>query len=235
VFNELIASNAKKQRSLGQGILSMVMHVGVIYGVVMVTQGAAETVREIIQDTTLVFLAPPKATPEKPPEAPPPEAIVSANPPPKGFQTVVAPEAIPTEIPPINVAERFNPDDFTGKGVEGGIAAGIVGGVGPVDVSGEVFLEAELDDPPRVISPAEPRYPPVLQSAGISGRVTYEFVVDTTGHAEGGSFKLKSSSNKAFEAPAREAIMKTVFRPGRMQGRPVRVLVVQGVAFNANR
>ena len=235
MFNELIASNVKRQRSLGQGIMSVVLHVAIIYGVVMVTQGAAETIREIIQDTTLVFLAPPKTPPKAPPEAPPPEAIVSANPPPKGFQTVVAPEAIPTEIPPINVAERFNPDDFTGKGVEGGIAAGIVGGTGPVDVSGEVFLEAELDDPPRIISPATPRYPPVLQSAGISGRATYEFVIDTTGHAEARTFKLKNSTNKAFEAPAREAIMKTVFKPGRMQGRPVRVLVVQNVAFNANR
>ena len=232
MFNELIASNVKKQRSLRQGVLSMVLHVAIIYGVVMVTQGAAETIRKIMVDTTLVFLAPPK-TPPKAPEAPPPEAIVRANPPPKGFQTVVAPDAIPTEIPPINVAERFNPEDFTGKGVEGGIAAGIVGGTGPI--SGEVFLEAELDDPPRVISAATPRYPPVLQSAGISGRVEFEFVVDTTGHAEGASFKLKNSTNKAFEAPAREAIMKTVFKPGRMQGRPVRVLVVQGVAFNANR
>ena len=234
MFDQLIASKATKQRSFTQALTSLVLHVLVIYGVVQVTQGAAEAVREIIQDTTIVFLAPPKAAPP-PPEAPPPEAIVSANPPPKGFQTVVAPEAIPTEIPPINVAERFNPEDFTGKGVEGGIAAGIVGGTGDVPVSGEVFLEAELDDPPRVISPASPRYPPVLQSAGISGRVIYEFVVDTTGHAEGNSFKLKSSTNKAFEAPAREAIMKTVFKPGRVQGRPVRVLVVQAVSFNANR
>ncbi len=234
MFDQLIASKATKQRSFMQGVTSLVLHVAVIYGVVQVTKGAAETVREIIQDTTIVFLAPPKTAPP-PPEAPPPEAIVSANPPPKGFQTVVAPEAIPTEIPPINVAERFNPEDFTGKGVEGGIAAGIVGGTGEVPVSGEVFLEAELDDPPRVISPASPRYPPVLQSAGISGRVIYEFVVDTTGHAEGGSFKLKSSTNKAFEAPAREAILKTVFKPGRVQGRPVRVLVVQAVSFNANR
>ncbi|TFG52606.1 MAG: energy transducer TonB [Gemmatimonadales bacterium] len=234
MFDQLIASKATKQRTFTQGLTSLVLHVLVIYGVVQVTQGAAEAVRDIIQDTTIVFLAPPKTTPP-PPEAPPPEAIVSANPPPRGFQTVVAPEAIPTEIPPINVAERFNPDDFTGKGVEGGIAAGIVGGTGDVPVSGEVFLEAELDDPPRVISPAQPRYPPVLQSAGISGRVIYAFVVDTTGHAEGNSFKLKSSTNKAFEAPAREAILKTVFKPGRVQGRPVRVLVVQAVAFNANR
>ena len=234
MFDQLIASKATRQRSFTQGLTSVVLHVLVIYGVVQVTKGAAETVREIMEDTTIVFLAPPKATPP-PPEAPPPEAIVSANPPPKGFQTVVAPEAIPTEIPPINVAERFNPEDFTGKGVEGGIAAGIVGGTGEVPVTGEVFLEAELDDPPRVISPAQPRYPPVLQSAGISGRVIYEFVVDTTGHAENNSFKLKSSTNKAFEAPAREAIMKTVFKPGRVQGRPVRVLVVQAVSFNANR
>lgn len=234
MFDELVASNRKKQRSLGQGMVSLVVHLAVIYGMVQVTKGAAETIREIVEDTTLVFLAPPKQAPP-PPEAPPPEAIVSANPPPKGFQTVIAPEAIPTEIPPVNVAERFNPDDFTGKGVEGGIAAGVVGGTGDVPITGEVFLEAELDDPPRVISPATPRYPPVLQSAGISGKVQYEFVVDTTGHAEASSFKLKMSTNKAFEAPAKEAILKTVFRPGRVQGRPVRVLVVQGVSFDANR
>ncbi len=234
MFNELIASDRKKQRSLGQGILSMVVHVALIYGMVQVTRGAAETIRDIVEDTTLVFLAPPKAPPP-PPEAPPPEAIVSANPPPRGFQTVVAPEAIPTEIPPINVAERFNPDDFTGKGVEGGIAAGVVGGTGDVPISGEVFLEANLDDPPRVISGATPRYPPVLQSAGISGRVVFEFIIDTTGHAEANSFKLKESTNKAFEAPAKEAVLKTVFKPGRVRGKPVRVLVVQGVSFDANR
>ena len=59
---------------------------------------------------------------------------------------MVAPTDIPKDIPPIDLNEKpFDPKDFTGKGVEGGIATGVVGGVGPV--TGEVFLEAQLDDP----------------------------------------------------------------------------------------
>ena len=42
----------------------------------------------------------------------------------------------------------------------------MAGGTGPV--SGEVFLEAQLDDPVQVISQPQPRYPPVLASAGIT-------------------------------------------------------------------
>ncbi len=102
-------------------------------------------------DTTMVFLKPPPPPPP-PPEQPPPDVVVSANPPPKGFQTVVAPTDIPKDIPPVDLDQKpFDPKDFTGKGVEGGIAKGIVGGTAPVD-SGEVFLEAQPDDPVQPIS-----------------------------------------------------------------------------------
>ena len=46
----------------------------------------------------------------------------------------------------MNLNERFDPKDFTGKGVEGGIATGVVGGTGPVPIEGEVFLAAEVDE-----------------------------------------------------------------------------------------
>lgn len=230
MFDNLIASKAEKKKPLGSAVLSLAIQGAMIYGAVVATKGAAESIREIIQDTTLVFLEPPK--PEAPPDQPPPEAIVSANPPPKGFQTVVAPEAIPTEIPPVDLTERFNPEDFTGKGVEGGIAAGVTGGTGPV-IEGQVFLAAELEDRPRVISFPDPRYPPVLQSAGISGRVVFDFVVDTLGRVNRSTIKVVSSTNKAFEAPAIEALGQALFSPGKVQGRPVQVLVRQTISFTA--
>jgi protein TonB len=159
---------------------------------------------------------------------------VSQNPPPKGFQTVVAPTDIPKDIPPIDLAEKpFDPKDFTGKGVEGGIAAGIVGGTGPV--SGEVFLEAQLDDPVQPISIPTPRYPPVLQSAGIAGRVELQYVVDTTGHAEPASFKVLKTTHPAFVEPAKEAIAKGVFKPANFKGQPVRQLVQQAIAFKVGQ
>ncbi|TFG44703.1 MAG: energy transducer TonB [Gemmatimonadales bacterium] len=228
MFEILVESKPAKQRSTGQFVVSVIVHGLVITGAVMATKGAAEVVRERLQDTTLVFLAPPK--PEAPPEAPPPEAIVSANPPPRGFQTVVAVQDIPTEIPPINLNERFDPKDFTGTGVAGGVAVGVVGGTGPV--TGETYLEAQVDDPPDLISAGPRRYPPVLERAGIGGRVVAQFVIDTTGHPEAAGFRVLSTTNPAFNEPAREMIMKSVFRPGRVRGQAVRVQVQQAVSFN---
>jgi protein TonB len=233
VFENLIESKPKTKKSLVQSVLSLLVHAAVIFAAVKVTQGAAETIKDIVADTTMVFLKPPPPPPP-PPDQPPPDVIVSQNPPPKGFQTVVAPTDIPKDIPPIDLAEKpFDPKDFTGKGVEGGIAAGIAGGTGPV--SGEVFLEAQLDDPVQPISIPTPRYPPVLQSAGIAGRVELQYVVDTTGHAEPASFKVLKTTHPAFVEPAKEAIAKGVFKPAKFKGQPVRQLVQQAIAFKVGQ
>jgi TonB family protein len=207
----------------------VVLHGVLIFVAVQATKGAAEQMTKIFEDTTLVFLEPPK--PEAPkPDQPPPDAIVSANPPPKGFQTVVAVQDIPTEIPPINLNERFDPKDFTGTGVQGGVSVGVVGGTGPV--TGETYLEAQVDDPPDLISAGPRRYPPVLERAGVGGRVIAQFVVDTTGPPETSGFRILSSTNPSFNEPAKEMIMKSVFRPGRVRGQAVRVQVQQAVSFN---
>jgi TonB family protein len=229
VFENLIESQQKKQRTLSQTALSVLLHGVVIFGAVKATQGVAETIKNRPVDTTMVFLKPPEP-PKPPPEQPPPDVIVAANPPPKGFQTVVAPTDIPKDIPPIDLDEKpFDPSDFTGKGVEGGRGTGIEGTGGPV--TGEVFLEAQLDDPVQVISQPTPRYPPVLASAGITGRVEMQFIVDTTGHVEKSSFKVMKTTHPAFAEPAREAILKSIFKPARFKGRPVRQLVQQAVSF----
>jgi protein TonB len=228
VFENLLESKAKKQRTVGQTILSLVLHGLLIFAAVKATQGVAETVKNRPVDTTMVFLKPP---PPAPPPPPPPEMVIT-NPPPKGFQTVVAPTDIPKDIPPIDLKQKaFDPKDFTGKGVEGGVATGVVGGTGPVDVKAQVFTEAELDDPVQPISQPTPRYPPVMQSAGIAGRVELEYIVDTTGHSEPASVKVLKSTHQAFEEPAKEVIQKSVFKPARFRGRPVRQLVHQAVSF----
>jgi periplasmic protein TonB len=233
VFENLIESKQKGQRTVGQTMLSVLVHGLIIFAAVKATQGVAESINNRPIDTTMVFLKPPEPPPP-PPDQPPPDVIVSQNPPPKGFQTVVAPTDIPKDIPPIDLNEKpFDPKDFTGKGVEGGIAAGIVGGTGPV--TGEVFLEAQLDDPVQPISIPTPRYPPVLQSAGIAGRVELQYVVDTTGHAEPASFKVLKTTHPAFVEPAKEAITKGVFKPAKFKGTPVRQLVQQAISFKVGQ
>ena len=228
MFENLLESKAKKQRRLGQTVGSVLVHGLIIFAAVKATQGVAESNKDKPVDTTMVFLKPP---PPAPPPPPPPEMVIT-NPPPKGFQTVVAPTDIPKDIPPIDLKQKaFDPKDFTGKGVEGGVATGVVGGTGPVDVKAQVFTEAELDDPVQPISQPTPRYPPVMQSAGIAGRVELEYIVDTTGHSEPASVKVLKSTHQAFEEPAKEVIQKSVFKPARFRGRPVRQLVHQAVSF----
>lgn len=179
----------------------------------------------------MMFLKPPEPPPPPPPTTPPPEAIVTANPPPMGFQTVMPPTEIPKDIPPVNLTERFDARDFSGKGVEGGIATGVVGGSGPVSTT-ETFVEAEVDDPVRPIDIPRPRYPPVLQQAGIAGSVDVQYVVDTLGRAEPASWRVLRSTNKAFEDPAKDAIMAGKFKPARIRGQAVRQLVQQRISFN---
>jgi protein TonB len=229
MFENLIESKPKKVRTWKQQAVSIVLHLVIGYAAITATKGAAEELTKVLQDTTNFLLAP-TPPPPPPPEAPPPEAIVTANPPPLGFQTVMPPTEIPKDIPPVNLNERFNAADFTGKGVEGGIAAGVAGGTGPV--TGETFLQDQVDDPVQVISKVQPRYPPVLQQAGVSGYVEATWVVDTTGHAEPNSWRVLKSTNAQFEAPAREAIMKALYKPARIRGAAVRQLVQQRISFN---
>jgi len=230
MFENLIESQSRGFKSYGQSALSLVLHVLFAYGAIKATSGAAETLKEILQDTTMVFLKPPDPPPPPPPATPPPDAVVTANPPPQGFQTVAPPTEIPKDIPPVNLTERFDARDFSGKGVEGGIASGVVGGTGPVSTT-ETFVEAEVDDPVRPINIPRPKYPPVLQQAGIAGSVDVQYVVDTTGRAEPSSFKVLRSTNKAFEDPARDAIVAGTFKPARIRGQAVRQLVQQRISF----
>jgi TonB family protein len=156
--------------------------------------------------------------------------LATLEPPPKGFQTLAAPIDIPTEIPPIDLKEKFDPRDYSGVGQEGGVATGIVGGTGPVDLN-QVFQEAVVDEAPERLAGPTPVYPAMLHEAGIEGTVVFEMVIDTTGHPEVGSFRVVSSSHQLFATAARDAILKSIYRPGRIRGHAVRVLVHQPISF----
>ncbi len=99
---------------------------------------------------------------QKKPEEQPPVVDVPQL---KGFQTVVAPTDIPTNIPPINLQEHFDPKDYTGTGVEGGIGTGIV------PSSDQVFMESVVEERPEVLSGPALNYPDLLRQAGVQGRV----------------------------------------------------------------
>ena len=235
---EKLELKPRRFRSYRESAFSLVLHLAIGYAAIQATAGAVEKFETAKQDTTIVYLKAPKPPPPPPRFAspPPPAAVALADPPPLGFQTVIPPTTMPLDIPLVELSERFNAADFSGKGVEGGVAAGARGGTGPVTRAepfggAPVFVEAQVDEPVELVTIPTPRYPPALRLAGIAGRLAVQYVVDTTGHAEPGSWRVLRTTNAAFEDPAREAIMQGRFNPARIKGRPVRQLVQQTVVF----
>jgi TonB family protein len=225
VFNNLIESNRKsnKKGAFGLGFVSLVGHSVIVLGAVVATLTAGEKNDDTIVDTAMVFL---NQEEQKKPEEQPPVVEVPQL---KGFQTVVAPTDIPTNIPPVNLQEHFDPRDYSGVGVEGGVATGIVPGADQV-----LSVDVVQEKPERLSGPP-PQYPPLLQQAGIEGRVMVQAIVDTSGRIEPNSVRVVESANPGFDVPARNAVLKSLFRPGRVYGRAVRVLVAIPIDFKIGR
>ncbi|HWC74762.1 MAG TPA: TonB family protein [Gemmatimonadales bacterium] len=92
-------------------------------------------------------------------------------------------------------------------------------------MGGHVFGEDGVDEPPQIVSTPPLEYPPLLREGGVQGRVTMQAIVDTSGRAEPSSLKIIARPSTGFEQSARDYMLHTVFRPGRVNGRAVRVRV----------
>jgi protein TonB len=173
-----------------------------------------------------------KDQPPPPEEAPPPPDVAAPPPIAKGFQVLAAPVNIPDVIPEIDLNKAItNEDDFSGKGVAGGIAAGVVGGTAPVNTDQTYFdfqVEKAVATAP---GSAAPRYPDILRSAGVEGKVTAQFEVDTTGRVIISSFRVISSDHAMFEQSLRAALPGMRFIPAEIGGRKVKQLVQQPFVF----
>jgi protein TonB len=238
MFDNLIESQAAKQRRAGGMIFSAFLHVVVITAAVYGTLQAKDAIEkpkaekvEFVEMKKKDEPPPPKE--EKPP--PPPDVVMKA-PPPKGFQVLTAPIKIPDVLPDIDLSKKVtNEADFSGKGTAGGIAKGVVGGT-PQPVSDQPYFEfqvekqvAALPDNPR------PRYPDMLRSANVEGEVLAQFVVDTTGRAEMNTFKVLKSSHDLFTNSVKSALANMRFYPAEVGGRKVKQLVQMPFVFGLNK
>jgi protein TonB len=233
VFDTLIESKKTTRYGGGSaaGLISIIFHSAVITGAVYATLHAGEVRRAVVRAFDITQMAQQKKEPPPPPK----NEIATVAPPPKGFQTLAIPTNIPINIPPPSQNTSFNAADFSGIGVEGGIARGVAGGTGPVIRTDQPYLESVVEERPDLINHPVIRYPEILRQAGIDGRVLIECVIDTTGHSERGSIKVLSSTNQLFNEPAREAVAMSVYRPGRIAGRAVRVRVQVPINFQISR
>jgi protein TonB len=232
MFENLIETKPKKPKTLKTMALSVVIHTLLIGAAVVATLQAKEVLEkpkaEKVQFVEMKKDEPPP--PEK--QAPPPE-VIAAPPPPKGFQVLTAPIKIPDVLPDIDLSKKVTDEaDFSGKGVAGGIAKGVVGGAVTDQTYFEFQVEKQVAQAPG--NPG-PRYPDMLRSANVEGEVLAQFVVDTTGRVEPGSTKILKSSHDLFTNSVRQALGSMRFFPAEIGGRKVKQLVQQPFNFTLTK
>jgi protein TonB len=237
MFNNLIESQAKKQKTTGGTVFSIVFHAVLI---VLAVEGTlqAKSKYEKAKEQKVEFVQVKKEEPPPPKEEkPPPPDIVVAPPPPKGFQILSAPIKIPDVIPEIDLNKQATrEEDFTGKGVAGGRSNGVVGGVAAPLNSDQPLFDFQVEKP-AASNPSNqpPSYPNQLRAANIEGQVVAKFVVDTTGRADMKTFEIVKSDHELFTSAVRNVLPNYRFFPAELGGRKVKQLVQMPFVFTLNK
>ncbi len=100
-----------------------------------------------------------------------------------------------------------------------------------------VYSPSELDNPPKLVSQEmtarllAKSYPAALQKAGVTGDVQIQFVVDETGKVDESSIKVLTSTVPALADAAKGIVGQIKFRPGQLQGKPVKSVVLLPIAY----
>ena len=222
--------------------LSIGAHVLLLGGVIYAsTQPPRQVVIEIPIEP---FPEPvPPKTPQPPAVEPPPapDQPRPTEPPVKGdFVQLVPPTEPPVGIPPVDLSvPPLTAEDTRGIGRAGDV----IGTPDPEDTrpptgnaatdtgAREVFEYELVEERPALRNAREMQrvlqrlYPPLLQETGITGQTTLQFVVDAEGNVEPGSINVVATTHEGFRDASVKAAEKFKFRPAKVRGRPVRVLI----------
>ena len=234
MFNRLPESNARRQRRAGGLFVSTTLNLIIIALAVRAT-GLTAAAPPKIDDVGPIFIAPTL----KPvvPTPPPPRRQYVGDPtlpaaPTEDQRIVSIGTDILPGIPELGAMGHLLDPVFDPTRVAGSETPS----AGPNVADGPPMLERQVDQAVIAIpGTAAPRYPSMLQSAGLEGDVRAQFVVDTLGRVEQGSFHALESSHDLFTAAVREALSRARFKPAEAGGRKVRQLVEQTFTFHITR
>ena len=238
MFSTLIESRHPHMLRPQEAAMSLAVHAGLIVLAVLATTAGPKVVDSLKAEAiTLAELKPEPKKPDPPPEPPkvlPRDAVV-APPLAKGFQVLTAPITIPDKIPDVDLSKAVTDEaDFSGRGVEGGVGKGVVGGVVlPNHPADQPYFEFQVEKPvlPREGNPV-PAYPNTLREASVTGHVTMQFVVDTAGRVELRTARALDSTHELFTIAVRNALPNMRFYPAEVGGRKVKQLVQQAFEFH---
>ncbi len=222
MFATLVVSRPPSRPRAGFPLLAALVHAALLSAAVRTTSTSPFRAEPIRRDTIVLF---PQVAPMPPAtHVPPPPGTLPKGGHPKAPEfrpPSVLPEGL--DIPPLMWPETEHWLATAVAGLEHDSLGEPSRGHLPV---------AALDvEPPTRLSGPEPRYPPALARAGVTGRVELSFVIDVSGLVDSASLKVLYADHPEFSAAAREAILASRFTPGLRSGKPVSVLVRQTVGF----
>jgi TonB family protein len=106
----------------------------------------------------------------------------------------------------------------------------------PAPTAPDIYLESAVEQAPELINRLRPRFPDEMRGRGYDRvEVLVELVVDTLGRIDRNSIRVVSTPSSAFTDAAIRAVREGRFRPGKLDGRAVKVRMQLSVAFEAPR
>lgn len=220
MFDALLESgHGRPSRVVGGGVLALLAHVAVTGAALWTTAHGRSATRPVSVSPVIVW----------PPEPAQPGRPLGSPEPISGPTGLPVPSVPPVALYRMDAGLRLDMRQWAGV-VDRGPAESRLGS----DGNGPWSVDA-VEEPPVLLAASPPVYPEMLRRAGITGRVIVEAVIDTIGGAEPGSVRVIQSVNAGFDEPARDYLLRAVFRPARVHGRPVRVLVRVPIDFALRR
>ncbi|HEU0080104.1 MAG TPA: TonB family protein [Longimicrobiaceae bacterium] len=243
-------SRTRRSRILSPAMLAVSVgaHVLLLGGVLIASSG--ERARPLVLEIPIEDYFPAEVEPRPVPPPPmPPEPVAppqDTRPPvPGDFVNPVPPDDIPRELPKYSPSDApLTPDMTTGSGKPGDVIGPRVPGddrpptgeTRPVPPDG-VHTGDVVEERPALRNTAEMQqvlqrmYPELLRDAGIAGQTQLRFVVDAEGRVEPGSVTVVSATHPGVEAPSLRAAERFRFRPAKIGGRGVRVVISMPITW----
>ncbi len=227
MFDTLLESSARSERSAGGTIASIGAHTALITAAILATAHARVQSRGTLELMHTVYFPPrPVAGPAKPSD-------------PSTERSVIAPIAlidtrrIGINAPTIDISTApSTPIDFPSHPIGSGASRQSE----TASSSGGVFDANQVEKQVALIAgSATPRYPEVLRSSGVEGQVMAQFVVDERGRAEVDSVRFLRSDNRLFEDAVWSVLPRLRFTPAEIGGRKVRQLVQMPFVFTLSK
>lgn len=211
-------------------LLSAILHGGFLFGDQLMPKKKVVAAKKVEEDTTIELMQMPTPEPEEP------EPVESAEEASAEVAELAPPMAadVPSVVTVDSFVQKLQPPPPPGMTAPSGVITipkGPTGGAGNFGKGmKDLFDINNLDQVPQPKFRAQPVYPFEMKRSGISGEVTVGFIVNAAGDVQD-AYAVKSTQRE-FEAPAIQAVMKWKFRPGKKGGRNVNTKMQVPIVFS---